>query len=261
MDYNIAEDLKIIREILELTQAEIAKEVGVKKLTILRIENGENKPSDATTNKIYDFAYSKGIKINHIKEMFYREEINNKVVFHGSKSIINGPISHLAGRNNSDFGRGFYCGESLEQVISFIARFPDSCLYMIELCEKDLKELAFKVDQEWMLAIAYYRGKINQYKDHPLIRKIINKVESADCIYAPIADNRMFSIIDQFIDGLITDEQCKHCLAATNLGCQYVFLNEKATSMLSILERCYISKLEREHFQNIKGKENILRRF
>lgn len=37
----------------------------------------------------------------------------------------------------------------------------------------------------------------------------------------------MFRIIDSFIEGEITDEQCIHCLAATNLGLQYVFKTKK----------------------------------
>lgn len=42
----------------------------------------------------------------------------------------------------------------------------------------------------------------------------------------------MFEIIDTFIEGSITDKRCKHCLAATNLGVQYVFLNEKSLKHL-----------------------------
>ena len=103
-----------------------------------------------------------------------------------------------------------------------------------------------------MLAVAYYRGKLEKYKTHPLIKAIVKKVGASDYVYAPIADNRMFLIIDQFIDGLITDEQCKHCLAATNLGNQYVFLTEKAISRLTVLERCFISSLEKERFVRIR---------
>ena len=44
----------------------------------------------------------------------------------------------------------------------------------------------------------------------------------------------MFQIINSFIDGEITDEQCKHCLAATNLGYQYVFVTPKSTKHLKL---------------------------
>lgn len=108
---------------------------------------------------------------------------------------------------------------------------------MIRFRNINLKNLNFNLDQDCMLAIAYYRGKLNDYKNHPIISEIIKKIEDADYIYAPIADNRMYQIIEQFID-----EQCKHCLAAINLGKQYVFLTEKAIirGLLSLIIRTRI---------------------
>ena len=256
MNYRINEDLKLIREMLDMSQEEIANNISVQKRTIIRIENGENYPSDNTIEKIYDLAYKKGIKLNNIKEMFYKEEIpNDEIIFHGARTTIEGTISPFCGRDNNDFGSGFYCGETSEQASSFVSRFPSSCIYMIKFNDKDLKKVNFDVNQEWMLAIAYYRGTLDAYREHPLIKKIIDKVNKADYIYAPIADNRMYRIIEQFIDGLITDEQCKHCLAATNLGKQFVFLTEKATANLEIIERCYLSNAEREYYQNIKQSD------
>lgn len=256
MNYRINEDLRLIREMLDMSQEDIANSISVQKRTIIRIENGENYPSDNTIEKIYDLAYKKGIKLNNIKEMLYKEEnLNDKIIFHGARTTIEGIISPFCGRENNDFGRGFYCGETSEQASSFVSRFPSSCIYMIKFNDKDLKKVNFDVNQEWMLAIAYYRGTLDAYREHPLIKKIIDKVNKADYIYAPIADNRMYRIIEQFIDGLITDEQCKHCLAATKLGKQFVFLTEKATSNLEIIERCYLSNAEREYYQNIKQSD------
>lgn len=57
----------------------------------------------------------------------------------------------------------------------------------------------------------------------------------------------MFQIINSFISGELTDEQCRHCLAATNLGMQYIFLNEKAVSQIKLVERCYISTNEKSN--------------
>ena len=71
MSYRINEDLKLIREMLDMSQEDIANSISVQKRTIIRIENGENYPSDNTIEKIYDLAYKKGIKLNNIKEMLY----------------------------------------------------------------------------------------------------------------------------------------------------------------------------------------------
>lgn len=66
---------------------------------------------------------------------------------------------------------------------------------------------------------------------------------------------RKRSIINSFIVGEITDEQCKHCLAATNLGFQYVFISERAASQINLLERCYISVNEKEYYKNVRSSE------
>lgn len=73
-------------------------------------------------------------------------------------------------------------------------------------------------------------------------------MEGIDYIVAPIADNRMFEIIDSFIDGEITDVQCQHCLSATNLGNQYVFITQKAIDQITLLEKCYLSEQEKEFY-------------
>ncbi len=251
MNYNIADDLITIRKILNISQNDLAKELGISKMTIIRIENNVNYPSETILAKIYDFAYNKNIKLNHLKELFYKEELleNDVLLFHGTKTDIIGNISPFVGRERLDFGKGFYCGESLYQTISFISKYVGSSIYILKASLNDLTFAKFNVDTEWMLAIAYYRQMLNDKENHPLIEKIKKKVSMSDYIIAPIADNRMFKIIDRFIEGEITDEQCKHCLAATDLGYQYVFLTEKAASKIKILERCYISKLERDTFE------------
>ena len=141
---------------------------------------------------------------------------------------------------------GFYCGESLEQSAMFVATYPDSSLYMLRFDRSGLVGKEFGVSSDWVLLIAYFRKRLREYADSVVIRELVKQVDGVDYIMAPIADNRMFEIIDQFIDGEITDEQCRHCLSATNLGQQYVFLTEKALRQVRLLERCYLTTAEKE---------------
>lgn len=53
----------------------------------------------------------------------------------------------------------------------------------------------------------------------------------------------------------LTDEQCKHCLAATNLGMQYILTSEQAVAKTRLIERCYISANEREYFKKLRSDE------
>lgn len=257
MFFNISEDMKIVRELLNITQEELADELNVEPLTIKRIENCITNTSKRTLDLFYDFIYKKKIYLNKIKEMFYKEELTKEILlFHGAKSTIIGNVDINKGRKNNDFGQGFYCGQSYEQSASFVENFENSSVYYFSLDVTGLRSLKYAVDRDWMLTIAYFRGTLNDYKDSFVIKNLISRLEGVDYVVAPIADNKMFRIIDSFINGEITDEQCKHCLAATNLGFQYVLLNDNAISRLKMLECCYLSNEERNHYRKIKLEDN-----
>ena len=260
MEYNFSKDLKSIREILGVSQSEFADQIGVEQVTISRNELGKTNPSAKILENVYTFAFAKNIKINKLKEMFWGDDLkkHEKLLFHGAKSKIDGKIDIHRGRHNNDFGQGFYAGESYEQAISFVSGFENSSVYYICFNDDDLTYKRYEVNQEWMMTIAYYRGALDEYKNHPVIKKIIEQSRACDYIIAPIADNRMFQIINSFIEGELTDEQCKHCLAATNLGMQYIFVSEKAVSQAKLIERCYISQNEREYYKNIRLEESKL---
>ena len=260
MEYNFSKDLIAIRELMGISRLELAKYVDVQEVTLSRNEFGKTKPSDNTLEKVYSFAFDKKIKLNQLKEMLWLESIKpgHKLLFHGAKSRIDGNIDINIGRSNNDLGRGFYTGENYVQAASFISGYTKPSVYILDFNPHGLRAKKYEVDQEWMLTIAYYRGTLDAYKDHPKVKDLIAQSRDCDYIMAPIADNRMFQIINSFIIGEITDEQCKHCLAATNLGYQYVFTNEKAVKNLKILERCYISAKEREYYINIRSEDSKL---
>ncbi len=256
MNYKIKEDILLTREFYQLTQDELANLIGVDKITISRTENDETYPREELMNKFYNYCFEKGLRLNIQKEMLYKDDLSQHHILltHASKSEIDGKISLDKGRANNDFDKGFYCGDSYDKSVSFVCRFPSSCVYFIDFNPDKLQGIQFEVSTKWMLAIAYFRGKLEKYKGSKVIKRIINQINKADYIVAPIADNRMFQIIDTFIDGEITDEQCKHCLAATNLGMQYVFITQRALDQICILERCFVSSKEKEYYQKEQMK-------
>lgn len=254
MDYNFDKDFKAIRDVLDISQKEFAKVLDTEQKTISNIESKDSYPSKTIVESAFTYAFKKDVKINKLKELLCRDNLshNEKLLFHGSKGEIKGDIDVNFGRGNNDFGKGFYTGESYEQAVSFISTYDDPSVYFMSFDDSDLKCKRYSVDREWMMTIAYYRESLEEYENHPLIKKIIAESRDCDYIVAPIADNKMFETINEFIEGNLTDEQCKHCLAATNLGMQYVFLTEKAASRLKIVERCYVCDKEREYYKKIK---------
>lgn len=254
MDYNFDKDFKAIRDVLDISQKELAKVLDTEQKTISNIESKDSYPSKTIVESAFTYAFKKDVKINKLKELLCKDNLshNEKLLFHGSKGEIKGDIDVNFGRGNNDFGKGFYTGESYEQAVSFISTYDDPSVYFMSFDDSDLKCKRYSVDREWMMTIAYYRESLEEYENHPLIEKIIKESRDCDYIIAPIADNKMFETINEFIEGNLTDEQCKHCLAATNLGMQYVFLTEKAASRLKIVERCYVCDKEREHYKKLK---------
>ena len=260
MNYKFSDDLRAIRELLDISQDELATRLGVQRITLSRSEIGKTNPSDKLLELVYNFAFDNNIKLGKLKEMLWLENLKkgHKLLFHGAKDSIVGDIEVNRSRTNNDLGQGFYTGESYAQAISFVAGFEHSSVYYLDFDPGRLRCKKYEVDQDWMLTIAYYRGTLDKYSDHPLIKKLIEESRDCDYIIAPIADNRMFNIINSFIEGDLTDEQCKHCLAATNLGNQYVFTSKKAINKLTILERSYISSSEREYYMNLRIEDSKL---
>ena len=255
--YRIDEDCRLLREMTNMSREDLASELGVGIATINRWENLQTEPSEDNLENFYSYAYKNGIRINGIKEQLYKEEHDEDeiLLFHGSKNGIDGKVKLDASKINNDFGKGFYLGESFRQAALFISPFERSCVYDLSFRNKGLKKETYSVDTEWMLTIACYRGKLNGIISNKKKEKLCKKAEDADYIIAPIADNRMYQIIDSFIDGEITDEQCKHALAATELGMQYVIKTAKALNHLKILERCYLCKPEKMAYTQTRNDE------
>ena len=257
-DFALCTDIEIVMELLDITAKDLADNIGVTPTTISRWRKREEQVSSSNLNAFYNFAFRKGIRLNKIKEQLFKEDCgrNSIILFHGAKTYIDGRISIEKSKSTNDFGRGFYCGESLEQSAMFVANYPESSLYILEFDKTDLSYTQLNVDRDWMLLIAYFRNKLNDYAKHPVILDFLSKLEGVDYIVAPIADNRMFEIIDSFIDGEITDVQCQHCLSATNLGNQYVFVTDKALSQLQILRHCYLASDEKSYYLSYKQEES-----
>ena len=249
----IDKDVKIIRELLDISQQELAEYIGTSYEVINRWENANVIPEDNNINSLYSYAYKKKIYLNIIHEQMLKDtynDQNNIVLFHGSKKGINEEIDLNHSKIINDFGKGFYLGETFEQAATYIAYSKSHYIYSFLLNIENLKIIKFNVEEEWMFAIAYYRGWIDEYQDHPIIKSIKDKVENADIIIAPIADNKMFDLIDEFVSGMTTDLQCVKALSATNLGFQYVVKSEKAINQLKILSEMFLCEEEKKGYVN-----------
>ncbi len=108
-----------------------------------------------------------------------------------------------------------------------------------------------------MLAVCFYRGSLDKYKEHEKIKRVIEETKGADLLITPIADNKMFYTMSQFAEGEINSLAALHSLSASNLGLQYVLKTSRAIDRLVPIERYYLSKPEREN-RRLKAQERAL---
>ena len=248
---NLTNEITIICKVLRLNETDLAKRLGVSLETLNNWKFRRKDISFLNLEKVYSFAYENDIKLNPIYEQILKEEYvdkENVILFYGTKKPLCRPIDFINNsKSTNDFGIGFYLGETFEQAANYISALNQNIVYCFRLNLNDLKIYKFNVNTEWMIAIAYFRGWLNDYKDSPLIKRLVSKLSDYDVIIAPIADNRMFDIIAEFVENEITDEQCRHALAATNLGFQYVLKTNKTLKNVKLLKEMYVCQKEKEH--------------
>ena len=259
MEFNYIKDIEYTKNILELSDERMSELLKISRMTYYRWLNKSSAPSNDKLEVIYSTLYSNKIRINALKEEIYKtkESKNIKILYHGAKNEIDGDITVEKSEEKKDFGKGFYMGETLLQSASFVSNFPKSSVYVIECkLDKNIKIKEFDVSSEWMILISYFRGKIDEYKDSKLLKKLLSEIKDADLIIAPIADNTMYDILDDFSSGEITDLQCLNALSANWLGKQFVFLNDNAIQKsLTIIDRLYICEKEKNDYKT-KREEN-----
>lgn len=247
-DYNIKDDIGFILEAEKINNIELSERTKVSRTTLDGIEK-KGKAREDVCEKIYAYAYENKYRINSVKEELIKEKYCD-VLFHGSKYGLS-EVTISGSRNNCDFGKGFYLGETYNQALSFVCEMEKSCVYSFKYSLTNLKVKRFECDLEWMLAICYYRGTLREFSSNSIVSRIVADIEEADVVIAPIADNKMFYVMAQFTEGEINADVALHSLSASKLGHQFIFKTEKALQNLVPIEKLYISNPEREDCRRV----------
>lgn len=242
-EYRIKEDIEFIIEAERINKLELSEATGISRTTIDSIAK-KGKAANEVCEKLYSYIYEQNYRLNSVKEELIKEKYEN-VLFHGSKYGLS-EVTVSGSRNNCDFGSGFYLGQTYNQALSFVSEYDKSSVYSFKCSFDGLKVIKFDCSLEWMLAICFFRGTINEYAESSMVQKIIKKIDAADIVSAPIADNKMFYVMSQFAEGEINADVALHSLSASSLGLQYIIKTERALKKCIPLEKYYLSVPERE---------------
>lgn len=230
-DYTISKDISFFMEAENINSSDLAKKIKVSRRAIDELLNSD-VIKDEVCDKLYSFFYKKKYRINLIKEELLKERYEN-VLFSGLK-------------DKHDFGDGSYLVDNYNQVLSSVNTIDNSSVCSFKYSLNGLRIKEFKCNLEWVLSICFYRGYIDEYKNHELIKRLVKEVEEADVVIAPASNNRILHIMNRFADGEINIDTVLNCLSAFNLGREYVFKSDRAIAKLESIERYYLCILEKE---------------
>ena len=242
-EYIIREDIGFIIEAEGINKLELSESTGISRTTIDSIEK-KGTTTDEVCEKLYSYIYEKNYRLNSVKEELIKEKYGN-ILFHGSKNGLS-EVNVFGSRDNCDFGKGFYLGQTYNQALSFVCEYERASVYSFRYSFDGLKIIEFDCSIDWMLAICFFRGTIKKFAESSMVQGIVKRIEEADVIIAPIADNKMFYIMSQFAEGEINADVALHSLSASGLGLQYIIKTEKALKKCIPIERYYLSAPERE---------------
>ena len=164
-------------------------------------------------------------------------------LYHGSKGGLVGAIAPTS-RDVCDFGRGFYLGDSPTQPLTLICHDEDPRFYVCELDLTGLNAYTFTDKNLWALYIAYCRGKCRRFAGTALYEQVEAVGKGKDVLIGKIANDRMFMVLNDFFDGVITDKAMVASLEVLNLGTQYCLKTSEACSRVQIVDERGVSSAE-----------------
>ena len=164
--------------------------------------------------------------------------MNELILYHGSKNIIEKPIYH-GGKKENDYGYGFYCTESLELAKEWACSNNSSngfankySLIIDNLKILDLTEKKYSI-LNWIAILLRNRtfdltNEISiQAKDY-IIQNFYIDICNYDIVIGYRADDSYFSFAKDFINNTISVRQLSKAMSLGNLGKQVVLISEKA---------------------------------
>lgn len=253
--------IKTIRERLGITQQQFASELSTTVVSINRWENGKTIPNRMAQGNLLEFCRRHNVDVSDVIADKYRCNNKDFILYHGSKKGIKGNISP-ASSTNCDFGSGFYMGVDILPPLTLICGEAKPKLYAVDLDFNGLNVLNLGLGIEWVMLIAYHRGYMESVKGSLIYEKYKHYFVGYDLVVGHIANDRLYTELNKFFKGDITDEVLLHCLSALDLGKQYVAITQKACKNINIIKEDVISNLElkilQEKAYECRKKGNVL---
>ena len=143
-------------------------------------------------------------------------------VYHGSTACVRQPLA-LAGRDNLDFGKGFYVTDIKEQAERWALRLSaqrqmsavlNEYELNLDVIRQEFRYLKFEAyDISWLEFIVKSREGMMPWSDYDLVE-------------GGVADDRVIDTVEAYINGMMTVEMALGRLAMHQPNNQFCLLNQ-----------------------------------
>ncbi len=168
------------------------------------------------------------------------------ILYHGSSVIVEKPDVTF-GKNNNDYGQGFYCTEHLTLAREWACPGRrDGIVNVYELDPDGLKvmELGSATDEDvlrWVAVLVRYRqlrtgSEIAEQGRKFLIGHFAPEVEEVDLVKGYRADDSYFSFVRDFLNNTVSLEQLGEAMKLGALGEQLVLKSRQAEAAIRFLQ-------------------------
>lgn len=165
-------------------------------------------------------------------------------VYHGSSVEIPKPSLDY-GRANTDFGAGFYVTESYEMAEKWACRRGMSVINEYRFDTSDLNGYNFNLDEKWLNFVIN-----NRNEDLPEIN-----TDRYDYLRGATADDKLFSTIEQYENGFMSQETAIKVLNCMNIGTQICIKSEKGLENLYYVGKTVPSDERKQQVQQQNREE------
>lgn len=167
-------------------------------------------------------------------------------VYHGSDAAVKAPALSY-GRSDADFGLGFYVSTKPEMAEKWACRKKNPIITKYTLDLKNLAVYEFGQNAQWL----------NFVIDNRKSEVLSPDMKKYDLFIGATADDKLFSTIEQYESGFISQATAIEVINCMKIGLQICIRTDKALKNLQYIEDIHLSaaKVSQIRKQNAKERE------
>lgn len=164
-------------------------------------------------------------------------------VYHGSNCEVKEP-SLSYGREDADFGIGFYVTTDVEMAEKWAARRRNPIINVYTVDLDSLNGLEFGLNKGWLDFVVQNRSGN---------KRVEIDLSEIDYIKGATADDRLFAVVEQYESNLLDVDTAIKAMSAMKIGEQIALVSEESVGNLEFCNSYYLSEERKTELKNMLG--------